>query len=148
MPYLDTSFIAPLFIAEDTSKAVEAYLLTLPAETLTTGAWTKVEFASLVSRRQRMGELTAEQAQEVRAEFARVMAESITLLTPTAADYELAAELLANFKSGLRAGDALHLATAHNQGELELLSLDKTLVKVANSLGIKASVGIRGAGKA
>ena len=38
MPYLDTSFIAPLFIAEGTSKAVEAYLLRLPAETLTTGA--------------------------------------------------------------------------------------------------------------
>ena len=147
MPYLDTSFIAPLFIAEGTSKAVEAYLLRLPAETLTTGAWTKVEFASLVSRRQRMGELTAEQAHEVRAEFARVMAESVTLLTPTMADYEVAAELLANFKSGLRAGDALHLATAYNQGELELLSLDKTLVKAANSLGIKASAGIRGAGK-
>ena len=90
-----------------------------------------------------MGELTAEQAQEVRAEFARVMAESVTLLTPSAADYELAAELLANFKSGLRAGDALHLATAYNQGELELLSLDKTLVKAANSLGIKASEGTR-----
>lgn len=143
MPYLDTSFIAPLFIAEDTSKAVEAYLLKLPAESLTTGAWTKVEFASLVSRGQRMDELTAAQADQVRTEFARVMTESVTLLTPTAADYELAAELLANFKSGLRAGDALHLATAHNQGGLEVLSLDKTLVKAANSLGIKASVGIR-----
>ena len=147
MPYLDTSFIAPLFIAENTSKAVEACLLGLPADSLMTGAWTKVEFASLVSRRQRMGELTPAQAQEVRSECARVMEESITLLTPTMADYELAAELLANFKSGLRAGDALHLATAHNQGELELLSLDKTLVKAANSLGIKASAGIRGAGK-
>ncbi len=148
MPYLDTSFIAPLFIAENTSKAVEACLLGLPADSLMTGAWTKVEFASLVSRRQRMGELTPAQAQEVRSECARVMEESITLLTPTMADYEVAAELLANCKSGLRAGDALHLATAHNQGGLEVLSLDKALVKAANSLGIKASAGIRGTGKA
>ena len=63
-----------------------------------------------------MGELTAEQAQEVRVEFAWVMAQSVTLPTPTMADYELAAELLQNLKSGLRADDALHLATAYNQG--------------------------------
>ena len=76
------------------------------------------------------------------------MAESVTLLIPTTADYELAAERLQNFKSGLRAGDALPLATAHNQGQWELLSLDKTLVKVANSLGIKASWGQSGGGQA
>ena len=46
MVYLDTSFLAPLFIAEDTSDAVEGHLRHLDG-TLATSDWTRVEFASL-----------------------------------------------------------------------------------------------------
>jgi hypothetical protein len=55
-------------------------------------------------------------AAEVRAELERMLADSYQVLLPRAADYEFAAELLKDYKTGLRAGDGLHLAVAHNQG--------------------------------
>lgn len=143
MVYLDTSFLAPLVIAEDSSDAVEAYLLRLVPGELVTSLWTRVELASLISRKQRMGELSEVQAANIRAEFARILAESFGMLTPSPADYIVAEELLAYHKTGLRAGDALHLAVASNHGGLEVLSLDQGLIKAARQLGFKAKTGIR-----
>lgn len=143
MVYLDTSFLAPLVIAEDTSDAVEAYLLKMAPGDLVTSLWTRVELASLISRKQRMGELSEVQAAGVRAEFTRTLSESFEMLTPSPADYSMAEELLAHHKTGLRAGDALHLAVASNQGGLEVLTLDQGLIKAAKQLGLKAKTGIR-----
>jgi predicted nucleic acid-binding protein len=73
MVYLDTSFIAPLVIAEDSSDAVEAYVLKLKPGEVTTSLWTQVELASLVSRKLRMGEFSGAEADAVRGEFDRVL---------------------------------------------------------------------------
>lgn len=143
MAYFDTSFLAPLVINEDSSEALEAYVLALPPEELVTSAWTQVELASLVSRRERMGEFTRALADRVRAQFARLLSEHFEVLTPTRMDFESAAGFLRNAKSGLRAGDTLHLAVAHNQGGLEILSLDQGLIRGARQLGMKATKGIR-----
>jgi predicted nucleic acid-binding protein len=143
MVYLDTSIVAPLLLPEATSDEVEVYLQNFPAGELSTSAWTKVEFSSLVSRKLRMGELNELQAEEVRAELDRMLADSYQVLLPSAADYELAAELLKNYKTGLRAGDGLHLAVAHNQGAEKVLSLDAGLIKAAKQLGIPAETGIK-----
>lgn len=143
MVYLDTSFLVPLVIAEDTSDTVEAYLLKMAPGELVTSLWTRVELASLISRKQRMGELSEVQAANIRVEFARILSESFEMLTPSPADYIMAEELLAHHKTGLRAGDALHLAVARNQGGLEVLSLDHGLIKAARQLGLKAKTGIR-----
>ena len=143
MVYLDTSFLVPLVIAEDSSDAVEAYLLKMAPDDLVTSLWTRVELASLISRKQRMGELSEAQAASIRAEFARILSESFGMLTPSPADYTMAEELLARHKTGLRAGDALHLAVASNQGGLQVLSLDQGLIKAARQLGLKAKTGIR-----
>lgn len=143
MAYFDTSFLAPLVINEENSDAVEAYVLALPPAELLTSAWTQVELASLVARRERMGEFTRALADRVRAQFARLLAEHFEVLTPNRTDFEFAAGLLRNAKSGLRAGDAMHLAVAHNQGRFEILSLDQTLIKGARQLGMKATAGIR-----
>jgi len=51
MIYLDTSFIAPRYIAEATSEKVEQFLLQLDSEEIAVSSWTHVEFASLLSRR-------------------------------------------------------------------------------------------------
>ena len=63
MLYLDTSLVAPLVIAEDTSDAVEAFVLKLKAGELATSLWTQVELASLVARKVRMAELSAAEAE-------------------------------------------------------------------------------------
>lgn|GEM_PF-2562872 len=47
MIYVDTSFIAPCYIQEATSEAVEEILLNLLTQELAISDWTVVEFASL-----------------------------------------------------------------------------------------------------
>jgi len=68
--------------------------------------------------------------------FAQLLEESCEVLTPSAEDFETATKLLQNFKTGLRAGDALHLAITINQHIDSLYTLDKELAKAAISLNI------------
>lgn len=142
MVYLDTSFIAPLVIAEASSESVEAFLLGRKTE-LATSQWTRVELASLVSRRVRMGEFDADQAEAIRAALDRLLSESFTMLTPTAADFTTAVALLAKPGTGLRAGDALHLAIARNHGAKTMYTLDRGLLKAGKQLKVPVSVGVR-----
>ena len=61
---------------------------------------------------------------------------------PSADDYSLAKTYLGHPGSGLRAGDALHLAVATNHRAEAIYSLDKTLRKAGSVLGLRISVGI------
>jgi predicted nucleic acid-binding protein len=143
MLYLDTSFVAPLVIAEDTSNAVEAFVLKLKPGELATSLWTQVELASLVSRKVRMGELSTAEAEAVRREFERMLGESFELLVPSAADFAAAAKYLEVPKTGLRAGDALHLAIAANHRARKILTLDAGFIGAGKQLKLPVSGGIR-----
>jgi hypothetical protein len=143
MLYLDTSFVAPLVIAEDTSNAVEAFVLKLKLGELATSLCTQVELASLVSRKIRMGELSAAEAEAVRREFERMLIESFELFVPSAADFAAAAKYLEVPKTGLRAGDALHLGIAANHGAKKILTLDSGFIDAGKQLKLPVSRGIR-----
>ena len=138
MVYLDTSFIAPLVIAEDSSDAVEAYVLKLKPGEMTTSLWTQVELASLVSRKLRMGEFSGAEADAVRGEFDRVLSESFELLLLTAPDFATAAKYLETPGTGLRAGDALYLAIAVRQ----ILTLDMGLIDAGRQMTLPVTRGI------
>ncbi|WP_296810531.1 type II toxin-antitoxin system VapC family toxin [Thiocapsa sp.] len=142
MVYLDTSFIAPLAIAEETSDSVETFVMTLLPGDLATSLWTRVELASLISRKRRMGELSDTQAEAVRRELARLLEESFLLLVPTTADFALAARYLETPASGLRAGDALHLAIAAGQGAETILTLDAGFIRAGRLLHLPVARGI------
>ena len=141
MVYLDTSFIAPLFIAEDTSDAVENHLRHLDG-TLATSDWTRVEFASLLARRVRMKELDIAQVDAIREAFEVTLLSSFQMLVLSSADCAVAVQLLHDPATGLRAGDALHLGVIHNHRRPQLLSLDQSMVKAAHLLDFPASTGI------
>lgn len=141
MIYLDTSFIAPLYIREATSEAVEAILLNIPTPELAISHWTIVEFSSLLSRRVRMGELSAALMQTVMQSFQEDADQALGRVTVTAADFQLASELILQWETGLRAGDALHLAIAQNAHANRILSLDRGLIQAAQQLGIPADSG-------
>ncbi|NJL61617.1 MAG: type II toxin-antitoxin system VapC family toxin [Methylacidiphilales bacterium] len=136
MIYLDTSFLAPFYIQEATSTSVETILLNIPTEQLAISDWTIVEFTSLVSRRVRMSELNLEQMEAVINSFKEDVAQSYTVFTVTSADFILAAEFIQQWETGLRAGDALHLAIARNHSIENLLSLDRGLIDAARQLSI------------
>ena len=143
MVYLDTSFVAPLVIAENSSDAVEAFVLKVKPGELTTSMWTQVELSSLVSRKIRMGDLSDSQAEVVRREFDRVLVESFEILAPTAADFAAAAKYLEIPKTGLRAGDALHLAIAANHRAKRILTLDQGFVEAGKLLKLPVTLGVK-----
>ena len=142
MVYFDTSFLAPLLLEETTSDSVERFVAGLPTGTLAISHWTRVEFASLLAREVRMGGLDHPTAREVDAEFEAVVAESFIVLLPSVRDYALARRYLGQRDTGLRAGDALHLAIAQNNRAEAIYSFDKTLLRAGASLGLPVSIGI------
>jgi predicted nucleic acid-binding protein len=67
--------------------------------------------------------------------------ESFTVVLPNADDFDLAKAYLSQFETGLRAGDALHLAIAKNHRAGVVYSLDKSLIKAGEMLGLSVSMG-------
>ncbi|WP_143289516.1 type II toxin-antitoxin system VapC family toxin [Brunnivagina elsteri] len=84
-----------------------------------------------MSRRVRMSELNLEQMEAVIHSFKEDLDQSYTVFTVTTADFILAAEFIQQWETGLRAGDALHLAIARNRSVENLLSLDRGLINAA-----------------
>ncbi len=143
MIYLDTSFLTPLFREEATSAKVSNFLSRQAAGTLTVSKWASVEFASLISRDVRMGALTVAQGRRLIAEFDSMIAVSLIALIPSANDFDLAQEYVANFSTQLRGPDALHLAVSHNNGVEFIATLDNGMLFAAKKLKIPARRMIR-----
>ena len=71
-----------------------------------------------------MGNLDAAAAREAGAKFESIVEESFVALLPNRDDFDRAREWLSRFETGLRAGDALHLAIAHNRRAITIYSDD------------------------
>ena len=143
MRYFDTSFLVPLVLPEATSDKIARFFGDLPTEELAVSHWTRVELSSLLAREVRMGGLSAEAAREADARFESTVEESFAVWLPNGDDFDLAKEYLGNHETGLRAGDALHLALARNHRAEAMYSLDKVLLKAGQMLGVPVSAGIR-----
>jgi uncharacterized protein len=143
MLYFDTSFLVPLILPEATSDKIARYIAGLPVEKLTVSHWTRVEFSSLLAREVRMGGLKAQAAIQADAQFEEMVDESFVVLLPNAEDFTLAREFLKSHDTGLRAGDAFHLAIAKNHGAETIYSLDRTMIKAGKILGLPVITGIR-----
>lgn len=143
MLYFDTSFLVPLILPESTSDGIAAFVRELDIEQLTVSHWTRVEFSSLIAREVRMGGLDAQSAAQADARFEVMVDASFAVLLPNADDFGLAKRYLGRFETGLRAGAAFHLAIASNHRVRMIYSLDRTLLKAGNTLGLPVSMGIQ-----
>lgn len=76
--------------------------------------WTRIEFASVMARDAGTGSLPGESAKLLLDEFDHVAASSLHILSPMAADFELAPPFTRGFSIHLRGPNALHLAIARN----------------------------------
>ena len=141
MLYFDTSFLTPLILPEATSEPVEAFFNALPPEDLAVSHWTRVEFASLLAREVRMGGLDSASAQEADSRFEAMIRESFIVILPNPDDFDRARDCLNRFDTGLRAGDALHLAIAWNRGSEAIYSLDKRMIAAGKTLGLPTTAG-------
>ena len=142
MLYFDTSFHAPLVLPESTSDKIAAFVRRLPVEELTVSHWTRVEFSSLIARDVRMSVVDAAAGARADARFEAMVDASFAVLLPSADDFGLAKRYLGKFNTGLRAGDALHLAIAGNRQAAAIYSLDKGLLMAGRLLDLPVSMEI------
>jgi uncharacterized protein len=143
MRYFDTSFLTPLFLREATTPAIERFIAELSTQELATSHWTRVEFSSLFAREVRMGGLESEAARIANGRFEATLQGTFVVYLPTIADFDLAKQYLEHYRTGLRGGDALHLAIAANREVDTIHSLDDGLLKAGATLGLRTSRGIR-----
>ena len=143
MLYFDTSFIVPLLRPEPNSTAVSAFLSELQPVQLSVSQWTRVEVFSALAREVRVRALSAEDANEAIVQFDDMLRRAFTVLLPGQADFDTAARFVARFETGLRAGDALHLAIAANRSASAIYTLDKGLISAGKILGLPVKSGIR-----
>lgn len=98
---------------------------------LVSAAWCVTEFASALGFKQRTRQLSAEQANTAWVQFERMCANDLQLLPVAATTFHKAAMMTMNIASGLRAGDALHLACASEARCKSMATLDVVLAKNA-----------------
>lgn len=137
MGYIDTSVWVAALCREPFTPRVQAWLEKQAAGALHVSGWVQAEFASALSLKQRTGQLDAPQAATVMTLFSATIEHACQRVSVEEADFAMAARLAADAASGLRAGDALHLAMAARQG-LALVTLDSTLAKAALRFGVQS----------
>ena len=142
MRYFDTSFLAPLILHEATSETITHFFEDLPTESRAISHWTRVEFASILARDIRMNILDEKAAKIANFKFESLIDSSFAILLPNRYDFNRAREYIEYFETGLRPGDALHLAIAGNRDANAIYSLDKSFIAAGKLLGLPATAGI------
>ena len=137
MSYLDTSVLVAALTREERTEEMQHWLVQQPPEGLVVSDWTITEFSAALAMKVRMRQLDETTRADVLNVFTAIIAESMTVLSVTRADFSTAAHLANQYGLGLRAGDALHLGIASHAGQA-IVSLDRALVKAALATGIAA----------
>lgn len=137
MSYLDTSVLVAALTREERTEEMQRWLVQQPPEELVVSDWTITEFSAALAMKVRMRQLDEAARADVLNVFTAIIAESMTVLSVTRADFSTAAHLANQYGLGLRAGDALHLGIASRAGQA-IVSLDRALVKAALATGIAA----------
>ena len=136
MVYVDTSVLVALCVNEPKSAAVARWYAAC-SEELTSAVWCVTEFASALGIKQRTAQITGEQGAAAWQAFERLCASDLQLLPVEPATFHRAALLTLEATTGLRAGDALHLAAALEAKVKTMATLDDVLARNAKRMKIK-----------
>ena len=139
MVYVDTSVLVALFLKEPRSSDVARWYTSCEDE-LVSAMWCVTEFASALSIKQRTRQIDGTEAQTAWQHFERLCANDLQLMPVEPVTFHRAAILTLDHDSGLRAGDALHLAAALDAKAKGMATLDEVLAKNAKSMKFKLAV--------
>lgn len=139
MPYVDTSILVAALTAEADTQRMQAWIAAQDPEHLAVSPWVITEFSAALSIKVRMGQLGPVLHGTVLTTFRRLVAESFNILPIADRTYHAAAQLADRSDTGLRAGDALHLAIAA-EDDLVLATLDRRLAEAGRLLGIATAL--------
>ena len=127
--YIDTSILGAYYCPETLSATAEDALRNIATPVIS--LLSEVEFASLISRKRRLRELTARQAKDIVDLFSTHIAEGFyRRIALTTEHFLKARQLVASADSSLRTLDGLHLAAAVAE-DLPLMTSDRDLAKAA-----------------
>jgi uncharacterized protein len=135
MLYLDTSILVAALANEPKTQAIQAWLGGQDASALLISDWTITEMSSAFSIKVRTGQINLDQRADALAAFHSLVAESLTVLPVHDRHFRLAAGYADMHLLGLRAGDALHLAVASEQGAT-LCTLDRRMADAGPALAV------------
>jgi uncharacterized protein len=136
MLYVDTSVLVALCTHEGKTATVVKWYSDCTEE-LASAACCVTEFASAMGLKQRTGQLTETQAQTAWMQFERICANDLQLLPVEVMTFHRAAMLTMDAAAGLRAGDALHLASAMEAKAQGMVTLDVVLARNAKRFKVK-----------
>lgn len=136
MVYVDTSVLVALILPEPQSAAVTTWYGAYQ-DKLVSAVWAVTEFAGALGIKQRTRQIDAAQANAAWQRFERLCANDLQLLPLEPATYYRAGLLTLDATSGLRAGDALHLAAALEADARSLATLDEIFANNARRLGLE-----------
>ena len=136
MLYVDTSVLVALLTQESKTFDVIKWYGSCKQD-LVSSHWCVTEFASALGLKQKTGQLTKAQAQASWTKFERLCQQDLQLLSNAAIHFYDAALLAIDTAINVRAGDALHLASATANKAKGLVSLDISLLKSAQLLKLK-----------
>jgi predicted nucleic acid-binding protein len=120
---------------ESKTSEVQAWLTAQSAEQLAISDWVVTEFSAALSIKLRTAEIQPAHRATALAAFAKLCAQSLSVLPVLAPHFQTAAQFADQFSLGLRAGDALHLAICADHSA-PICTLDRRQSEAASALGL------------
>ncbi len=137
--YIDTSIIVAALTTEARSIQARHWLREHRADGLSISDWVITEVSTALSIKVRIGALTpATQAASLQ-QLARMQRGLVRLLTVEPSFFREAARIADRHETGVRAGDALHLAICAHFGRA-LCTFDKDQANAGRSIGIRTTL--------
>ena len=133
--YADTCILLPLFFRDASTDAALAWLEASGSETILISPWTRTEFASAAGIMARRGDISADLHREGLERFDRLVSARLAVEAVDTTDFDRARGWIAGYRSGLRAGDALHLAVCMRLSAT-LGTADDPLARAADKVGV------------
>lgn len=140
--YVDTSVLVAAHTREPHTALAQAWLSGQSGGGLIVSTWALLECDSALAIKLRRGELDGQGQAAAIADIDALTACFSLLAVPEAADFPRARELCRHARSGLRAGDALHLVMAQRLKVSHFATLDRTLADNAAAQGLALAIPV------